>query len=135
MGMRSRRLLVIFAILSMSASASAPAPFYVFFGWNSVELTPDARATLDNAAAAYLQVPGAIVEVIGRSDRAGPRTANLHTSRARAERVKAHLVARSIPAGAVRVYARGERDPIVATADGVREAQNRSVEIRFLPGR
>jgi outer membrane protein OmpA-like peptidoglycan-associated protein len=49
----------------------------------------------------------------------------------RAQSVLAELVRRGIPEGQIAVFAKGERDPLVPTPDGVREPQNRRVEIVF----
>ena len=43
-----------------------------------------------------------------------------------------YLVAHGVPASAMVLEAYGEQRPIVGTDDGVREVQNRRVEIRFL---
>jgi OOP family OmpA-OmpF porin len=43
--------------------------------------------------------------------------------------VKDALVRNGVPAASIAVVGRGESQPLVPTADGVREAQNRRVEI------
>jgi len=112
--------------------AAAGQPFRVFFDWAKPELTRDAQATLDEVAAAYQQLRPVRVEIAAHTDRSGSASHNLAISRVRAETVKAQLAAKGIPAGAMAVAAHGESRPIVPTEDGVREAQNRRVEIRFL---
>lgn len=97
-------------------------------------MTRDAQATLADVVAAYNAQPEGRVEVTGHADRSGPARVNLVASRRRGEAVKAWLVERNIPASAIAVAAHGESRPIVPTEDGVREAQNRRVEIRILPG-
>ena len=67
----------------------------------------------------------------GHSDRSGASAANLASSRRRAEFVRDYLAARGIPGGAMTIRAYGESWPIIATEDGVREVQNRRVEIRW----
>jgi outer membrane protein OmpA-like peptidoglycan-associated protein len=47
----------------------------------------------------------------------------------RANAVKDQLVREGIPAANITVVGRGESQPLVQTADGVREPQNRRVEI------
>ena len=47
----------------------------------------------------------------------------------RAERVRASLVAQGIAPERIQASGRGEREPIVQTADGVDEPRNRRVEI------
>jgi hypothetical protein len=47
----------------------------------------------------------------------------------RANTVKDSLVRNGVPASAISVIGKGESQPLVQTADGVREPQNRRVEI------
>jgi Cu-Zn family superoxide dismutase len=131
------RMPVLFATLATLSAGSAIAqadggqPFRVFFDWAKPELTRDAQAILDEAVAAYQQSQAGRVEVAGHTDRSGSTAYNLAASRRRAEAVKTYLTAHGIPASAMVVSAYGESRPIVATEDGVREAQNRRVEIAF----
>jgi OOP family OmpA-OmpF porin len=124
------------ALLALALSAGLHAqganggPAYVFFDWGKTELSTDATATLDTVAQAYAQSPRPLV-LDGHSDRSGPDGANLRSSRHRAEIARVYLVAHGVPGGAITVRAYGESRPIIATADGVREIQNRRVEIRF----
>ena len=48
--------------------------------------------------------------------------------------MEAYLISKGVPADMQKVVAMGESDPLVPTADGVRNAQNRRVEITFGPG-
>ena len=124
---------ILFASLLVAISAplagqAAPGTSYVFFDFGKTELSNDARQTLDAVADAYVRSPGALL-IAGHSDRSGPATANLVGSRRRAEQVRDYLLSKGVPASAVRVQAFGESRPMVPTEDGVREAQNRRVEI------
>ncbi|MBM3514834.1 MAG: hypothetical protein FJX59_14150 [Alphaproteobacteria bacterium] len=47
----------------------------------------------------------------------------------RANTVKAELIRLGIPANEIAVMFKGESEPLVSTGDGVREPQNRRVEI------
>jgi outer membrane protein OmpA-like peptidoglycan-associated protein len=47
--------------------------------------------------------------------------------------VRAYLVEHGVPGTAMTIQVYGEQRPIVPTEDGVREVQNRRVEIRFVP--
>lgn len=106
-------------------------PFRVFFDWGKPELSREAQATLDEVLAAYRQLNPARIVIAGHTDRSGSAAFNRITSGRRANTVKAHLVTQGIPAGMISVVAYGESRPIVPTEDGVREAQNRRVEISF----
>ena len=124
-------LLGLLASASLSAQAAPSAPAYLFFDWGKSELTTDATAILDGVVAQYRAAPSALL-IDGHSDRSGAAAGNLVSSRKRAEIARDYLAAHGIPAGAMRVRAYGEAAPIIATEDGVREVQNRRVEIRFV---
>ena len=125
------------AILAlMLAAASAPAqwgdagPTLIFFDWGKSELSGDAKASLDKVAEQYRQTPRPMT-IDGHSDRSGADASNLASSRRRAGTVRDYLVERGVPVSAMSVRAYGETWPIIVTADGVREVQNRRVEIRW----
>lgn len=73
--------------------------------------------------------PAPEIVVIGHTDRVGAVPFNDALSLRRAERVRDELVNVGIAADRVRVAGRGEREPLVPTADEVAEARNRRVEI------
>ncbi|MDP1748828.1 MAG: OmpA family protein, partial [Reyranella sp.] len=65
----------------------------------------------------------------GHTDTSGPEAYNMALSLRRANTVKDALVREGVPATAITVIGRGEAGLLVKTADGVREPQNRRVEI------
>jgi outer membrane protein OmpA-like peptidoglycan-associated protein len=105
-------------------------PTLVFFDWGKNELSGDAKASLDQVAGTYRQTPRAMT-VDGHSDRSGGSASNFASSRQRAWIARDYLLARGIPAEAMTIRAYGESWPVIATEDGVREVQNRRVEIRW----
>jgi opacity protein-like surface antigen len=111
-----------------------PGPFIIFFDWDKDEITPAAAAILDNAAAAYQQTGQASVTLAGHADRSGSDAYNVGLSQRRANNTRAYLAGRGVPDGSIATEAFGESRPLVDTADGVREPQNRRVEITFGPG-
>lgn len=122
---------------AFNAPAAAPAAvaapvavrsFLVFFDWNRADLTARARQIIGEAAEAARAQPTRI-EVTGHADRTGTPQYNLALSRRRAETVAEELVKRGIARQEINITALGETQPLVATADGVREPQNRRVEI------
>ena len=117
------------------APAPVPAgPFIVFFDWDRSDITPEAASILDNAAAAYQQTGSANVTLAGNADKSGSDQYNVGLSQRRADAVRAYMVGRGIPDGTISTEAFGESRPLVDTADGVREPQNRNVQITFGPG-
>ena len=112
----------------------SPGPFIVFFEWDKSDITPEAASILDNAIGQYANCGNAQVMLAGHADRSGSAQYNVGLSQRRADAVKAYMVAHSIPEAVVTEQAFGESRPRVETADGVREVQNRRVEITYGPG-
>ena len=114
--------------------AVAPAPatartYLVFFDFNRADLTGRAREIIGEAAQNSRRVQSTRIEVAGHADRSGSPQYNQRLSQRRAEAVASELVARGVNRGEIGVSAFGESRPLVQTADGVREPQNRRVEI------
>jgi len=106
------------------------APSYmVFFDWDRSDLSQQALATIQQAAGAFKQKGSARITATGHTDRSGPESYNMALSLRRANSVKDALVRDGVPATAISVVGKGEADPLVPTADGVREPQNRRVVI------
>ena len=105
--------------------------YLVFFAWDQATLTPVALTVLDQVEQDYARgLPSRIV-VAGHADRSGSEAYNLGLSERRAISVADALSARGIPASTITIEALGETLPRVPTDDGVREPQNRRVEIVF----
>lgn len=117
-------------ILALALLQTAPEqPQYVFFDWGKSEITRDASTSLDEIVREYRD--GVTVRLVGHSDRSGSTWSNVRRSRQRADAVRDYLVGKGIPGAAIVVSGAGETSPIIATLDGVREVQNRRVEIIF----
>jgi len=110
------------------AAPSAPS-FMVFFDWDRSNLSQQALATIQQAADAYKTRGNARITATGHTDTSGPASYNMALSLRRANAVKDALVRDGVPATAITVVGKGETQPLVPTADGVREPQNRRVEI------
>jgi OmpA-OmpF porin, OOP family len=112
--------------------AAAPAlarTYLVFFDWDRADLTARAREIIAEAAQNARRVQSTRIEVAGHADRSGSPQYNQRLSQRRADAVAAELVSRGIDRSEVVVTAFGESRPLVQTADGAREPQNRRVEI------
>ena len=110
-------------------------PAIVYFGWDQDTLTAEARATLDGVIQ-NAQRGGGQTQVVlaGHADRSGSATYNVGLSQRRANRVRDYLTAGGLNGGAITRQAFGEGRPAIETPDGVREPQNRRVEITYGPG-
>ena len=114
------------------APAAAPAPsrtYLVFFDFDRADLTDRARQIIGEAAQASGGTGTTRIEVAGHADRSGTPQYNQRLSQRRAEAVAAELARRGVARTAISVQGFGESRPLVPTADGVREPQNRRVEI------
>lgn len=107
---------------------TAPS-FLVFFDWDKSDLNAASIETIARAAAAYRAKGGAQIKATGHTDTSGPDTYNMALSLRRANAVKDALVRDGVPERDISVVGVGESQPLVRTSDGVREAQNRRVEI------
>jgi outer membrane protein OmpA-like peptidoglycan-associated protein len=119
-------------VAAAPAAVPAPAPartYLVFFDWDRADLTPRARQIIADAAQASTRVATTRIEVAGHADRTGTPQYNQALSLRRANAVAAELVRLGVAQNAIDIQAFGESRPLVATADNVREPQNRRVEI------
>ena len=109
---------------------AAPARSYlVFFDWDRADLTDRARQIIAEAAQASTHVRYTKIEVQGNADRSGTPAYNQGLSLRRAQTVAAELVRQGVPRTAIEIQAFGDTRPLVPTAAGVREPQNRRVAI------
>ena len=118
------------------APPAPPAPppvaakvFIVFFDWDKDSITPEGHAIIQQAADAYRAGAPVQIQVTGYTDRSGSPGYNQRLSERRANNVAKSLAALGVPKAQMVVSGRGENDNRVPTADGVREPQNRRVEI------
>jgi outer membrane protein OmpA-like peptidoglycan-associated protein len=106
----------------------------VFFDWDKANLTPEATSTLDNAIQAYANCNSIPVMLAGHADASGKPKYNMALSARRNTAVRGYLNSHGIADAAIASQAFGESKLPVPTADGVREIQNRRVEITYGPG-
>ena len=99
------------------------------FDTGAVDLTPESQAEVPALLQAIAARAAVEVLIEGHTDQAGDAVDNDALSLARAEAVRALLVAQGMQATFVRVVGRGSRAPLV-DRPGEAEAQNRRVEVR-----
>lgn len=112
-------------------ASGPPKEFIVFFGHNKTNLVAQATRVIHEAAEAAKQYGSASISVVGHADRSGSNAYNEALSLRRAKVVRDALAGEGVPQGAMSVSAKGESEPLVPTADGVREPQNRRVNINM----
>ncbi len=143
-----KRFFLLCSLLAIAACAPPPPPvatappppppppapppannFIVFFPWNSASVTPDGKEILKVAADDFGKGAPATVQVTGYTDTSGSPGYNQRLSERRAQNVAAVLTQLGVPQTALAVSGHGENDLRVPTPPGVREPQNRRVEI------
>lgn len=125
---------LLLAACQQQAQMASPPPtqvkqlYVVYFNTGQSDLSPDAQATIAQAAATFKQ-GGVAVAVKGHADRVGDQGMNLRLSLARTAAAKAMLMRDGVPESAIRSGSLGEENLPVPTADMVPERLNRSVHI------
>jgi outer membrane protein OmpA-like peptidoglycan-associated protein len=136
----------IVASLTMKFGAPPPPPppappapppppthqvYLVFFDWDKYNLTPEGQQIIQLAANQYRSGGRVTLQVTGYTDTSGSAGYNQRLSERRANAVAAALEHLGVPRSDMVVAGRGMNDLRVPTPPGVREPQNRRVEIVF----
>jgi OmpA-OmpF porin, OOP family len=118
------------------APVAAPAPavqparsYLVFFDWDRYDLTDRARQVIREAAENSTRVQVTRIDVNGYTDTSGTPKYNIGLSIRRANAVKGELIRNGVPANIITAQGFGQTNLLVPTGAGVREPQNRRVEI------
>jgi outer membrane protein OmpA-like peptidoglycan-associated protein len=116
------------------APVASPAPaaarsYLVFFDWDKATLTERARGIVKEAADNSTRVQYTRLEVNGYTDTSGTPQYNRGLSERRARTVAAELVRDGVPQSVISIQGLGDTNLLVQTGAGVREPQNRRVEI------
>jgi OOP family OmpA-OmpF porin len=120
------------APVSAPVAAPAPAPaktYLVFFDWDKYSLTPRALDIIAQAASDSKSQSTTTIAVNGYTDTSGTAVYNQGLSVRRAKAVAAQLVTDGVPASEITAQGFGDTNLLVPTGPGVREPQNRRVEI------
>ena len=97
----------------------------VFFGYDSVSLTSEARSVLQRQAEWLSQDATLAVTIEGHADERGTREYNLALGERRANAVRSYLVALGVSASRVSVVSYGKERPVVFDNDASAWSQNR----------
>jgi outer membrane protein OmpA-like peptidoglycan-associated protein len=105
--------------------------YLVFFDWDKYNITPEGQQIIQLAANQYRSGGRVTLQVTGYTDTSGSAGYNQRLSERRANAVAAALERLGVPRSDMVVAGRGMNDLRVPTPPGVREPQNRRVEIVF----
>jgi outer membrane protein OmpA-like peptidoglycan-associated protein len=114
---------------AIAAQPPRPESFLLYFREGTDDYMPDSKEAFERVFAEVARRQAAEIALIGHTDRVGKVEINDELSLKRAERVRKDFIDRGTPASAISVAGRGDREPIVPTADQVSEPANRRVEI------
>lgn len=114
---------------TLSARPDAPIKFTLYFKEGSDELTPESKKDFSSVLAEVKQRPAPDIIVVGHTDRVGLAQENDRLALRRAEKMRQELIRLGLPEDCVQAASRGERDPLVITADEIAEPKNRRVEM------
>ncbi len=114
-----------------AAATPPPAPrsYLTFFAWDKADLSDRAKQIVKEAADNSTKMQVTKVEANGYTDTSGMPQYNHGLSIRRAQAVAAELVKDGVPKNAITIQGFGETHLLVPTGPGVREPQNRRVEI------
>lgn len=106
-----------------------PASYLLYFVTGTDELTDQSKVHMQQVLEELRARSVTDILLIGHTDTVGTLEANDQLSLQRAERMRGDLIQQGFPAERIHAAGRGEREPLVPSADGVEEPRNRRVEI------
>jgi Outer membrane protein and related peptidoglycan-associated (lipo)proteins len=112
-------------------AAAAPRNLTVFFDFDRADISPVAAGVIRQAAIDARRGHPANIQVTSHADRSGDDLCNGALSLRRANAIKDELLRQGLDATQISMIGRDEGKPLVPTANGVQEAQNRQVQISF----
>ncbi|HMM78250.1 MAG TPA: OmpA family protein [Gammaproteobacteria bacterium] len=114
---------------ALAALPPRPKSYTLYFELDSDRLTAESAVRAEAVLAEIAARPVADVIAIGHTDRVGELAYNDALSLQRAEKLRELLIAKGGDASRISVAGRGEREPLVPTADEVPEPRNRRAEL------
>ncbi|MGE4532434.1 MULTISPECIES: OmpA family protein [Halomonas] len=108
-------------------------PSEVTFGFDSSELTPNARSALNDVARILTQYDDTRVNIAGHTDSTGDAGYNQRLSERRAQAVGNYLMNAGVAGARLNMVGYGENQPVASNNTEAGRAQNRRVEITLTP--
>jgi outer membrane protein OmpA-like peptidoglycan-associated protein len=114
---------------ALDAIPARPVSFLLYFITGTDELTEESKVEMQRVLDELRRRPAPDIVVIGHTDTVGNQPENDALSLQRAQTMREAMLGLGIPPARIRAAGRGEREPLVPTADGIDEPRNRRVEI------
>ncbi|MBB3141758.1 OmpA family protein [Halomonas organivorans] len=108
-------------------------PSSVTFGFDSSELTMQARNALNDVSSVLTQYPETRVNIAGHTDSTGDAAYNQRLSERRAQAVGGYLSQSGVASNRLYMNGYGENQPVASNETESGRAQNRRVEITLTP--
>ncbi|MFG6176312.1 OmpA family protein [Halomonas sp. THAF12] len=108
-------------------------PSSVTFGFDSSELTMQARNALNDVSSVLTQYPETRVNIAGHTDSTGDAAYNQRLSERRAQAVGGYLSQSGVASNRLYMNGYGENQPVASNDTESGRAQNRRVEITLTP--
>ena len=115
---------------ALSVRPEPPVSFTLYFVGGSDQLTEESQRQVNAVLDTIKKRAAPDLVVIGHTDRVGSVEDNDRLSKRRAETVRRLLLGQGVNPDNIVASGRGERQPLVPTADEVAEPRNRRVEIQ-----
>lgn len=103
--------------------------YVLYFKPGGTDLTDASTSTLNELLQQVRLRTGGELVVVGHTDRQGDADKNDALSIKRAQALRQRISEEGFDLERIQAYGRGEREPLVATEDGVAEAKNRRAEV------
>lgn len=114
---------------TFAAQPERPVTFILYFTSGTTRLTEESRKKIEEIFNTVRTRKFPVLAVVGHTDRSGTARSNEILALRRARSVADRLVAAGADAKLIELSSHGENNPLIATADNVREPRNRRVEI------
>jgi peptidoglycan-associated lipoprotein len=106
---------------------------YIYFAYNSSQLSPEARATLDRLGTWMQGTPATRLQIAGNGDERGTEEYNIALGQRRANAARDDLVAKSIDAARLTPISYGKDRPMDPASTPAAWAKNRNDTFSVLP--
>lgn len=101
----------------------------ILFGFDSAELSSNARANLQDLARSLQQYPNTEIMIVGHTDATGSESYNQSLSERRANSAGSYLRSQGVASNRITTIGKGELEPVASNDSAYGREQNRRVEV------